>query len=63
MQLLQRLIDGEAGRWVPRRKVAEEQRNKAEDLQRCFDLVHGHLIEAANRRAREVNREMGEAQP
>jgi len=26
-------------RWVPRRKVAEEQRNKAEDLQRCFDKL------------------------
>jgi hypothetical protein len=26
-------------RWVPRRRVAEEQRNKAEDLQRCFDRL------------------------
>jgi hypothetical protein len=26
-------------RFVPRRKVAEEQRNRAEDLQRCFDRL------------------------
>ena len=26
-------------RWVPRRRVAEEQRNKAEDLQRCFNRL------------------------
>ena len=26
-------------RWVPRRRVAEEQHNKAEDLQRCFDRL------------------------
>jgi hypothetical protein len=24
-------------RWVPRHRVAEEQRNRSEDLQRCFD--------------------------
>ena len=26
-------------RYVPRRKVAEEQRNRAEELQRCFDKL------------------------
>jgi hypothetical protein len=26
-------------RWVPRRRVAEEQRNRSEDLQRCFDRL------------------------
>ena len=26
-------------RYVPRRKVAEEQRNRAEELQRCFDRL------------------------
>ena len=26
-------------RFVPRRKVAEEQRNRAEELQRCFDKL------------------------
>jgi hypothetical protein len=26
-------------RWVPRRRVAEEQRNRSEDLQRCFDKL------------------------
>lgn len=26
-------------RFVPRRKIAEEQRNRADDLQRCFDRL------------------------
>jgi hypothetical protein len=26
-------------RWVPRRRVAEEQRNRSEDLQRCVDRL------------------------
>ncbi len=26
-------------RWVPRQRVAEEQRHRSEDLQRCFDRL------------------------